>query len=252
MLKTLDFPGSVGLTHLRVYDSLAPDGLRGGSPHVHFACTECYYVQAGAGRVQTLSSEGYREFELQKGALVWFSPGVIHRLINDGELEIFVVMENGGLPEAGDFVLTFPPDILRDSSDYFAAASLSSQGEVFAAGEDAAMKRRDLAVEGFHVLRRDYGIIGSDILETFYEMALPLLAPKLTAWENVWQNGPLAAAQTTGERLKALQSGDVSHLLNAATRTLNANATRKLGMCGTLGTYLPEGKTVASRDKQNS
>jgi hypothetical protein len=34
------FPGAIGVTHLRVYDSLAPDGLAGGSPHMHFACSE--------------------------------------------------------------------------------------------------------------------------------------------------------------------------------------------------------------------
>lgn len=248
MNNDLQFPGGVGLTQLRVYDSLAPDGVRGGSPHVHFACTECYYVEAGAGRVQTLCREGFREFELQKGALVWFSPGVIHRLINDGDLEIFVVMANGGLPEAGDFVLTFPPNILAKPSDYFEAASLSSRGEVFASGEDAALRRRDLAVEGFGMLRRDFDIIGADILETFYQMALPLLAPKLEAWQSVWRNGPLQAAQTTGEHLAALQNGDVSHLLNGAVQTLDASATRKLGMCGTLGTYLPEGKTVAAKE----
>jgi mannose-6-phosphate isomerase-like protein (cupin superfamily) len=101
-------PGAVGLTHLRVYDTVAPDGLHGGSPHVHFACTEAYYVMNGMGVVQTLSTAGYQELALEPGAVVWFSPGVIHRLINqDGQLEILVVMQNAGLPEAGDFVLTY-------------------------------------------------------------------------------------------------------------------------------------------------
>jgi hypothetical protein len=31
-------PGAIGVTHLKVYDSLASDGLAGGSPHMHFAC----------------------------------------------------------------------------------------------------------------------------------------------------------------------------------------------------------------------
>ena len=39
---TAALPGAVGVTHLRVYDTPAPDGVPGGSPHVHFACTEAY------------------------------------------------------------------------------------------------------------------------------------------------------------------------------------------------------------------
>ena len=51
-------PGGIGLTHLRVYDTPAPDGLIGGSPHLHFACSEAYLVINGQGSVQTLSSDG--------------------------------------------------------------------------------------------------------------------------------------------------------------------------------------------------
>lgn len=35
------FPAAVGVTHLLVYDTLAPDGLVGGSPHVHFLVPRC-------------------------------------------------------------------------------------------------------------------------------------------------------------------------------------------------------------------
>jgi mannose-6-phosphate isomerase-like protein (cupin superfamily) len=245
------FPGAVGLTHLRVYDTPAPDGSRGGSPHVHFTCTECYYISAGAGRVQTLSSEGFQEFEVQEGRLVWFSPGVIHRLINESNLEIFVVMGNGGLPEAGDFVLTFPPSILNDNAAYFQVASLSSHGEVFASNEAAAMRRRDLAVEGFQTLLQDFEARGETALREFYERALPLVSPKLSAWETVWRNGPLQAAYDTGNQLAALQRGDVSHLLQGRPCAMappgdgRKGGGRKLGMCGTLATYLTEGTTVS-------
>ncbi len=43
-------PGAIGVTHLRVYDSVAPDGLRGGTPHLHTACTEAYWVVPRRGR----------------------------------------------------------------------------------------------------------------------------------------------------------------------------------------------------------
>src|SRR5580692_6831558 len=147
------FPGAIGVTHLRVYDSLAPDGLAGGSPHMHFACSEAYLVIKGQGFVQTLSSAGFREIPLCAGSMVWFTPGLIHRLVNtDAQLEIFAVMENAGLPEHGDSVLTFPPKFLRDEDSYLAVASLERDGPAPADQQEAARTRRDLAVEGFHIL----------------------------------------------------------------------------------------------------
>ena len=86
--STEAFPGGISVSHLRVYDTPAADGLVGGSPHMHFACSEAYLVVNGLGSVQTLSSEGFREVPLRAGSLVWFTPGLIHRLINeDGHLD---------------------------------------------------------------------------------------------------------------------------------------------------------------------
>ena len=141
------FPSAVGVTHLRVYDTIAPDGLVGGSPHVHFICTELYIVVGGRGSVQTLSAAGYRETALESGRLVWFTPGTIHRLINDGNLEIQIVMQNAGLPEAGDLVLTFPHKVLADERAYSDAMSLAPSG-ADTHSQAAARRRRDLAVEG--------------------------------------------------------------------------------------------------------
>src|SRR5262245_42081359 len=150
-------PGAVGVTHLRVYDTRAPDGLVGGSPHLHFACTEAYMVLAGRGAVQTLSADGFKELPLEAGRLAWFTPGLIHRLINlDGRLEILVLMQNAGLPEAGDFVLTFPQDVLADEHAYLDAASLAPSGHVYTSSAEAARRRRDLAVDGFTVLRERF------------------------------------------------------------------------------------------------
>jgi mannose-6-phosphate isomerase-like protein (cupin superfamily) len=241
------FPGAVGLTHLRVYTTQAPDGLYGGSPHMHFACTECYYVEKGHGKVQTLSAEGYQEADLEPGSIVWFSPGVIHRLINsDHLLEIFVVMQNAGLPEAGDFVLTMPPEILQDPLKYAASASLSAHGEVFAGSQEAAYRRRDLAVEGFLQLREEWDKKGEKALSAFFSQALPLVQSQVQAWQKVWRDGPLADVQMTEQRLKALLHGDISRLMSGSVHRLPPpGPERRLGMCGTLGTYLPEGMTVA-------
>src|SRR5262245_55872195 len=113
------FPGGVGVSGLRVYDWATADGLCGGSPHLHLACPEAYVVVAGEGAVQTLTWDGYAETPLRPGAVVWFTPGTIHRLVNgDGRLHIVVIMQNSGLPEAGDAVFTFPPAVLDDPEQY--------------------------------------------------------------------------------------------------------------------------------------
>jgi mannose-6-phosphate isomerase-like protein (cupin superfamily) len=236
-------PGAVGVTHLKVYDTRAPDGLVGGSPHLHFACTEAYMVLAGRGAVQTLGAGGFEELPLEPGRLLWFTPGLIHRLINlDGRLEILVLMQNAGLPEAGDFVLTFPPEVLADERAYFDAASLAPSGHVYTSSLEAARRRRDLAVDGFAVLCRRYEERGAAVLEEFYRAAARLVQPKLDAWRDVWERGPLAAARQTGDQLDALRRGRLDHLLDGAIYELPApGEDRRLGVCGTLGVYLPEG-----------
>jgi mannose-6-phosphate isomerase-like protein (cupin superfamily) len=236
-------PGAVGVTHLKVYDTQAPDGLVGGSPHLHFACTEAYIVLAGRGAVQTLGADGFKELPLETGRLAWFTPGLIHRLINlDGQLEILVLMQNAGLPEAGDFVLTFPPDVLGDEHVYLDVASLAPSGHVYTSSADAARRRRDLAVDGFIVLRERFEERGRAALEEFYRMALRLVQPKIDAWRVVWEGGPLAVAHRTGDQLEALQRGQIDHLLEGAIYDLSSpGEQRRLGVCGTLGVYQPEG-----------
>lgn len=239
------FPSAVGVTHLRVYDSVAPDGLVGGSPHVHFVCTELYIIVGGRGVVQTLSATGYRETALEPGKLVWFTPGTIHRLINHGDLEIQIVMQNAGLPEAGDFVLTFGEAMLNDADAYFDAASLSPKGEVYTNSEGASRRRRDLAVEGFNQLRARFEQEGPAALERFYASALRLVHSKLPDWRNVWEHGPLQATQATDTQLHALTNGQIDHLLTGDVYELPApDEPRRLGVCGTLGVYLPEGVRI--------
>src|SRR5262249_46408234 len=90
-----DFPGSVGLSHLSAYPWPTAEDEHGGSPHMPLACAECYVVGGGRGRLETLSREGVREFALSPGDVVWFTPGTIHRAVNDGDLRVVVVMQNG-------------------------------------------------------------------------------------------------------------------------------------------------------------
>jgi hypothetical protein len=82
-------------------------------------------------RVQTLDADGFTETVLTPRTVVWFGPGVIHRLINNGDLSIVVVMQNNGLPEAGDTVLTFPEEVLDDPERYADAATLTPGEEAW-------------------------------------------------------------------------------------------------------------------------
>jgi mannose-6-phosphate isomerase-like protein (cupin superfamily) len=254
------FPGGTAVSLLAVYDWSGPDGVAGGSAHVHLACTEGYVVVGGRGRLQTLSGDGYAETPLTPLTVAWFSPGVIHRLINDGGLQILVVMQNGGLPEAGDSVLTFPPAQLADPRAYRAAASLPDSATATpaagpgdpataagpgdpatAAGPSdpatAARARKDLAVAGFVQLRERVAAEGQRALDDFYAAAAALVRGQLPAWREAWEAGPFAAAVRTGNQIGLLASGIHEHLREGRLTVLGPRADRGYGMCGRLAAY---------------
>ncbi|MFD9700358.1 cupin domain-containing protein [Lentzea sp. NPDC059081] len=227
------FPGGIGISGLRVYDWPTVDGLCGGSPHAHLTCSECYYVVGGTGSVQTLTRRGFASTPLGEGSVVWFTPGTIHRLVNDGDLRIIVVMQNSGLPEAGDAVFTFPPDVLADPVRYAEAAAPG--------GEETIRIRRDLALAGFLELREG----GGAALDEFYAAALALKRESLDDWEKRWRSGALAAAELTGEHLDRLRAGDLGHLASADVLVLDPDKPQRFGMCGRLDTHEPgDGKSV--------
>ena len=234
------FPGAIAATHLRVYDTAAPDGLAGGTPHLHTACTEAYWVVAGTGAVQTLTTSGFEEVPLEPGAFVWFTPGTIHRLVNRGQLEILVLMQNAGLPEAGDMVITFPPDVLASAERYAAAAALPEDSRTTAGSPDAARARRDRAVPAFNELRAATESGDPAPIRAFHAAAARLVRPGITDWTKRWRDGPLREVERTGALLRALAEADPDHLSDASVHTLPPPASeRKMGCCGTLGTFLP-------------
>ncbi|GAA2069221.1 cupin domain-containing protein [Streptomyces albiaxialis] len=231
------FPGAVGVSRLRVYDWPTVEGLPGGgTPHLHLACGEGYVVTAGRGTVQTLTASGYEETALEPGTVAWFTPGTIHRLTHDGGLEITVVMQNSGLPEAGDAVLTLPQDLLADPETYAEAVRLSA-----GASEDerakAARARRDLATRRFLELREATAAGDPEPLAAFQRAAAALVRPKLEAWERRWREGAHAAATATGAQLDALRGHDMSHLAEARVTATGPTARGRFGMCGRLDVY---------------
>jgi mannose-6-phosphate isomerase-like protein (cupin superfamily) len=270
------FPGGTALTMLDVYDWIAPDGLRGGSAHVHLASTEGYVVLAGRGRLQTLGARGYAEADLRPGDCLWFTPGIIHRLVNEGGLRLLVIMANAGLPEAGDAVLTFPPEILADPAAYARAAVLPADGTPEASSladgaladgaladgaladgaladgaladgalADGARRRRDLAIEGYLTLRDRAAGQGPAALEGFFAAAVRLVAARVPQWRDRWQAGALGAAVLTGSHLDQIADGDAAHLAAGVLRQIaRPSGPRGYGMCGLLTRYDP-GTAVA-------
>lgn len=232
------FPGSVGISDLRVYEWETDDGHHGGTPHLHTVSNEGYVVVGGSGEVHTLSSEGFAQDSLSAGSVLWFSPGTVHRLINSGDLHILTVMQNSGLPEAGDAVLTFPLDIVSDADRYRSAVTLPEGSESERA--EAARRRRDLAIEGYRSLLAALRNGDRGPLEELYAAAAALVQPRVEEWTKLWSDSVLVDVETTRAQLASLAEGDASHLGDAAVvRAVPRPGPRAFGMCGRLGTWTP-------------
>jgi mannose-6-phosphate isomerase-like protein (cupin superfamily) len=236
------FPGGTAVSHLRVYDWPTPDGLAGGSPHLHTASAEGYVVIHGEGKLETLSSAGFGQTPLAPGTLLWFTPGTVHRLVNtSGDLELVVVMQNAGLPEAGDAVLTYPPEVLADPEAYQKATAIPKAEEfddpVTAHTEmsAAARRRRDLALEGYFALRERITEEGPKALSDLHSAAVRLVTDKAAGWHHHWERGPHLQAATTGGHLDELAAGRGDHLSRAAVYSAESPpGGLRNGMCGLL------------------
>ncbi|SCK28867.1 Cupin domain [Streptomyces sp. ScaeMP-e48] len=229
-------PGAVAVSHLTVYDWPAADGLRGGTPHLHLTCSEGYVVVGGTGSVQTLTTTGFRQTPLAPGALVWFTPGTIHRLVNEDGLRVVVLMQNSGLPEAGDAVLTLPPALLTGPDVYATAVALPADGTE-AEREHAARTRRDLAVAGFLALREAADVGDPEPLAAFHRAAAALVRPRVEEWRTRWERGAAMAAAATAAQLEALGRGDRGHLAGARVHGQQPVEWGRFGMCGRLDVY---------------
>lgn len=228
------FPGGVAVSGLDVYDWEAVDGRCGGSPHLHTASSEGYVVVGGSGAVHTVSAEGVAEHPLAVGDVVWFSPGTVHRLVNDGELRLVVVMANAGLHEAGDAVLTFPAEVLDDAEAYAAAAALPA-GDGRAA---AARARRDLAMAGYLELCRTVQRDGPAALAALHARAARLVRDRAGHWRQQWEQTVGAETDRTRRQLAALAAGDPGALATASVvRGEPAGGEPGFGMCGRLHTW---------------
>lgn len=233
-MSASSFPGGISLSHLDVYPDAAPDGICGGSPHMHLVSTEAYVVLSGEGALQTIDAAGFSETPLAAGSVVWFTPGTIHRAVNRGDLRVVVLMSNAGLPESGDAVMTFPAEVVADAAAYAAAASL---GGAEGRGERAA-RRRDLAVAGFEMLRDAVESGDRSPLDAFYAAAGALVRGRALTWGALVREGPLAQAERSVASAEAVASGSVTHLAEARVhQAVPSVGERGFGMCGRLRTY---------------
>jgi hypothetical protein len=237
------FPGGTSVSHLQVYDWPAADAPQGsGSPHLHTTSTEAYVTLAGAGRVETLGPDGFAVHDLAPGRIVWFGPGVVHRAVNLGGLEVLVVMSNAGLPEAGDAVITFPADVLGDADTYARAAALPrlDDGATDAEVAAAARARRDLALDGYAGLRHAVEADGPAALDGLHAAAARLVASRTAGWRETWESSVVAAAGQTDAALEALADASAVTLADGGVVALDAaSGPRRYGMCGRLQTWPP-------------
>lgn len=234
------FPAGALASDLEVYSAVAPDGLAGGTPHLHTVASEAYLVVAGRGELHAVDGSGLSVTPLAAGDTVWFSPGVVHRAVNHGGLRLRVVMSHAGLPEAGDAVMTFPDAVLADPALYASAAVLPGPDASPHERLVAAHRRRDLAVEGYADLAPG-GVLDPEALARLHRRAAALVRPRIGRWQSTWRSAHDAAEAATEAQLAALAAGKPGSL--ASGRIVRPSTAPAYGMCGLLTTLTLEGES---------
>ena len=226
-------PGATLMTRLKVYDTVTPDGQRGGTPHVHLLCTEMYFVLTGTGFVELIDAHGFSCVELKPHSALLFSPGTIHRLINpNGDLELLAIMANSGLPERGDNVVCFPHQWLADQALYEEAMHINSVADAY--------QRRDRGVLGFLELKEAFNVgpeNGRKALKQFYQFAAARTGIRQTQWGQIVVDGSQKEVQQTQQQLGLLADGCVDYLMTAEHHLIQPGDYSTPGFCGHLNRY---------------
>ncbi|GHB38655.1 hypothetical protein GCM10010377_31790 [Streptomyces viridiviolaceus] len=153
-----------------------------------------------------------------------------------------MLMQNGGPPEAGDSVFTFPPEVLAGPEAYAAAATLPP-GTGPETGT-AARRRRDLAVEGYLTLRDALVAGDGGPYRRFQRAAARLVRDRVPDWRALWRAGATAAAERTGAQLDAPADGDPAHLGEATAHRAAPVRLGGYGMCGRRDEYALPGTAL--------
>jgi hypothetical protein len=120
-------------------------------------------------------------------------------------------------------------------------------GSVGAVDDDAARRRRDLAVVGFNQLRDRMTTDGTAALRRFHELAAHVAAPLAPKWRSAFEEGPAAAARRADQLIAALEDGGVPPVDPVTLHELRPPGGEVRGVCGRLRTYPHvEGATVGA------
>ena len=227
----LRMPGAILTTRLKVYDTAGPDGQFGGTPHLHLCCTEMYFVIGGSGSVEIIDPTGFSVVELPLHAAYIFSPGTIHRLINPRkDLELFIMMQNSGLPERGDNLVTFTDEIMQSQDKFAAAMKVQSVEDGY--------RRRDQGVAGFLELKKAFqqgkGLVA---LQRFYDLAAKRTSNRQAEWRDVVTEGALAEARHSLAILDELAQGKTDYLAETQQHLVLSQPHSTVGFCGHLNRY---------------
>lgn len=230
-MSTPLFPGATEFSLVSLYGDRGTN-CSGGTPHLHTACTEAYVGIKGNGSVEVLSAQGHAKHPVGPGQVVWFSPGVIHRgLPQDEPVDVLVLMQNAGLPEAGDAVLTLPSRFWDQPESY--RDTVSIQADTTQEQERLVLRRRELAVEGFAELLERCKDEGPSGLDPFFEYARQVVAPRLDTMVDLVNRTAASEVAATVDALASMASGSISHFHNGQVgHTTNDDV--RFGMCGML------------------
>ncbi|MFE2459404.1 cupin [Streptomyces sp. NPDC059402] len=185
--------------------------------------------------MQTLTTSGFQETPLAPDTVARFTPGTNppprQRRGPGRGLEITVVMQNRGLPEAGDAVLTPPRDLLADPGTYADAIRVPADGTETEQAQ-AVRTRRDLATRRFLELREATENGDPEPPTAFQRAAADLVRPRPDAWERQWREGVHGAAEATRAQLDALRGKDDAHPTAARVFATGPAASGRFGTCG--------------------
>jgi hypothetical protein len=153
---------------------------------------------------------------------------VLHRIINDGGLEILGIMSNAGLSERGEARIYFGQAVDDDPAAYQRLVNLPKSK-----GLEGALERRDAAVAAYQqllALHDNDRMAYRAELERFSRVHGEACRKDQAEYAAVIESGPVRWADEALDRLENLPATPVTRDI----RHNRAKATTTFGMCGLL------------------
>ena len=190
------FPGAIAATHLRVYDTAAPDGLAGGTPHLHTACTEAYWVVAGTRRrADADDARATRRCRSSPAPSCGSRRAPSTASSTTATSRSSSSCRTPACPRPATWSSPSRPRSWRRPSPTRRPPTLPEDERTTSGTGDAARARRDLAVPTFIELREATEAGDPAPLRAFHEAAARLVQPHIADWTKRWRDGPLAGGR---------------------------------------------------------